>query len=91
MPGCGVHGIALHYLDDQTRSDRPVGRMQLVAKDAEIAANAILEAMTLSLIGGQRIETRRFGSFAINCHLPRAIPAYINDCASSTLGAMNTR
>ena len=38
----------------------------LVAKDAEIAVNAILEAMTTSLVKGGRIEIRGFGSFGIN-------------------------
>ncbi len=39
---------------------------QLVAKDAEIAVNAIFDAMTSSLVSGQRIEIRGFGSFNIN-------------------------
>jgi len=44
---------------------------QLVTKDAEAAVNAILEAMTMSLVSGQRIEVRGFGSFKINYHPPR--------------------
>jgi len=44
---------------------------QLVAKDAEIAVNAILEAMTTSLVKGGRIEIRGFGSFGINHRPPR--------------------
>ncbi|MFH1602979.1 MAG: integration host factor subunit beta [Pseudomonadota bacterium] len=39
---------------------------QLVAKDAEAAVNTILEEMTMSLVSGQRIEIRGFGSFKIN-------------------------
>ena len=39
---------------------------QLVAKDAEFAVNAILEAMITSLVKGQRIEVRGFGTFKIN-------------------------
>ena len=39
---------------------------QLVAKDAEFAVKAILEAMTMSLVKGQRIEIRGFGTFKIN-------------------------
>jgi len=39
---------------------------QLVAKDAETAVAAILDAMTSSLVTGQRIEIRGFGSFKIN-------------------------
>ena len=39
---------------------------QLVAKDAEIAVAGILGAMTMSLVSGQRIEIRGFGSFKIN-------------------------
>lgn len=44
---------------------------QLVAKDAEVAVNAILAAMSESLIGGQRIEIRGFGTFQINHRPPR--------------------
>ena len=44
---------------------------QLVAKDAELAANAILQAMTASLVNGQRIEIRGFGSFELNHRPPR--------------------
>ena len=44
---------------------------QLVAKDAELAVNAILEAMTTSLVNGRRIEIRGFGSFQINHRPPR--------------------
>jgi len=42
---------------------------QLVAKDAEVAVNTILGAMTMSLVKGRRIEIRGFGSFGIN-HRP---------------------
>ena len=38
---------------------------QLVAKDAEAAVKAILDAMTASLVTGRRIEIRGFGSFDI--------------------------
>jgi integration host factor, beta subunit len=44
---------------------------QLVAKDAEVAVKAILDAMTMSLVKGQRIEIRGFGSFGINYRPPR--------------------
>jgi integration host factor subunit beta len=44
---------------------------QLVAKDAEVAVNAILTAMITSLLSGQRIEIRGFGSFGINYRPPR--------------------
>ena len=44
---------------------------QLVAKDAEVAVNAILDAMTSSLVSGQRIEIRGFGSFGLNYRPPR--------------------
>ncbi len=39
---------------------------QLVAKDAEFAVKMILDAMTDSLVKGQRIEIRGFGSFGLN-------------------------
>jgi len=42
---------------------------QLVAKDAEFAVKMILDAMTHSLVHGQRIEIRGFGSFGLN-HRP---------------------
>ena len=44
---------------------------QLVAKDAEAAVKAILDAMTMNLVKGQRIEIRGFGSFGINYRPPR--------------------
>ena len=44
---------------------------QLVAKDADLAVKTILDAMTLSLSEGQRIEIRGFGSFNIRHHAPR--------------------
>ena len=44
---------------------------QLVAKDAEFAVNSILDAMTMSLVKGRRIEVRGFGSFEINHRPPR--------------------
>jgi integration host factor subunit beta len=44
---------------------------QLVAKDVEVAVAAILEAMTTSLVNGQRIEIRGFGTFKINFRPPR--------------------
>ena len=43
----------------------------LEAKDAEIAVNAIFDAMISSLASGQRIEIRGFGSFDINHRPPR--------------------
>ena len=39
---------------------------QLVAKDAEAAVNTILDAMSMSLVKGRRIEICGFGSFKIN-------------------------
>jgi len=43
----------------------------LVAKDAEFAVKTILDAMTHSLVKGQRIEIRGFGSFGLNYRPPR--------------------
>lgn len=45
---------------------------QLVAKDAEFAVKMILDAMTASLVRGQRIEIRGFGSFGLN-HRPARV------------------
>ncbi len=39
---------------------------QLVAKDAEFSVKMVLDAMTQSLVRGQRIEIRGFGSFGLN-------------------------
>lgn len=44
---------------------------QLVSKDAEVAVNSILAAMTASLASGERIEVRGFGTFTINHRSPR--------------------
>ena len=44
---------------------------QLVAKDAEAVVAAILDAMITSLVKGQRIEIRGFGSFELNHRPPR--------------------
>ena len=44
---------------------------QLIAKDAEVVVNAILEATSMSLATGRRIEMRGFGSFTINHRPPR--------------------
>ena len=45
---------------------------QLVAKDAEYAVKMILDAMTHSLVSGQRIEIWGFGSFGLN-HCPARV------------------
>ena len=45
---------------------------QLVAKDAEYAVKMILDAMTDSLVDGERIEIRGFGSFGLN-HRPARV------------------
>lgn len=44
---------------------------QLVAKDADLAVKVILDAMTVALTRGDRIEIRGFGSFALNYRPPR--------------------
>lgn len=44
---------------------------QLVAKDADLAVNVILEAMNDALVSGQRIEIRGFGSFSLKFRSPR--------------------
>ena len=44
---------------------------RLAARDADEAVNTILDAMTDALAGGQRIEIRGFGSFALNYRPPR--------------------
>ena len=43
----------------------------LVAADAELAVKTILDAMTKSLVEGERIEIRGFGSFSLNYRPPR--------------------
>jgi len=44
---------------------------QLVAADAEMAVKTILDAMVGSLVAGERIEIRGFGSFCLNFRPPR--------------------
>jgi integration host factor subunit beta len=44
---------------------------QLLAKDAELAVKVILDAMSISLSRGWRIEVRGFGSFGLNHRPPR--------------------
>ena len=44
---------------------------RLVSRDADEAVNTMLDAMTDALAGGQRIEIRGFGSFALNYRPPR--------------------
>jgi len=44
---------------------------QLVAKDADLAVNTILDAMSQALAEGHRIEIRGFGSFSLNKRPPR--------------------
>lgn len=44
---------------------------QLLAKDAELTVKTILDAMADALAGGQRIEIRGFGSFALSVRPPR--------------------
>ncbi len=44
---------------------------QLVAKDADLSVNVILDALAQSLAKGERIEIRGFGSFSLNYRPPR--------------------
>lgn len=41
------------------------------AKDAEAAVNALLEHMAESLMDGERVEVRGFGSFSLHYRRPR--------------------
>jgi integration host factor subunit beta len=43
----------------------------LVAADAELAVKTIIDAMVSSLVVGERIEIRGFGSFSLNFRPPR--------------------
>ena len=43
----------------------------LVMKDAEVVVQTILDVMCNSLIDGQRVEIRGFGSFDLHYRLPR--------------------
>jgi len=44
---------------------------QLAPKDAELAVKTMLDAMSLALAQGDRIEIRGFGSFGLNFRPPR--------------------
>ncbi len=58
-----------------TRSDLIVRLAErhplLLAKNAELAVKVILDAMSVSLSRGGRIEVRGFGSFGLNYRPPR--------------------
>ncbi len=43
----------------------------LAHKDVELAVKSLLEAMTMALSSGERIEIRGFGSFSLNYRPPR--------------------
>jgi integration host factor subunit beta len=43
----------------------------LVYKDVELAVKSLLEQMSKSLAGGERIEIRGFGSFSLHFRPPR--------------------
>lgn len=43
----------------------------LAAKDVEVIVNTIFDSMTQSLIQGDRIEIRGFGSFEVRVRSPR--------------------
>jgi integration host factor subunit beta len=44
---------------------------QLVSEDADYAVKMILDALSESLVKGDRIEIRGFGSFSLNYRPPR--------------------
>ena len=44
---------------------------QLMVKDAEDAVRTLLAAVTQTLVAGERVEIRGFGSFVINHRPPR--------------------
>jgi integration host factor subunit beta len=44
---------------------------QLAPKDAELAVKTMLDAMSITLAQGDRIEIRGFGSFGLNYRPPR--------------------
>lgn len=44
---------------------------QLAPKDAELAVKTMLDAMSIALAQGDRIEIRGFGSFGLNYRPPR--------------------
>ena len=46
-------------------------QQQLSAKDVELAVKAIIEQMSQTLAGGERIEIRGFGSFSLHYREPR--------------------
>ena len=53
-----IHRLAAHF-------------PQFTTKDTELAVKAILEALSNTLVKGDRIEIRGFGSFALNYRPPR--------------------
>jgi len=47
------------------------GQFQLPPRDIETSVNAVLEHMSNSLVDGDRIEIRGFGSFSLHYRVPR--------------------
>ena len=48
-----------------------LGQRHLTAKDVELAVKTIIDRMSETLAGGQRIEIRGFGSFSLHYRPPR--------------------
>ena len=71
MPRGVQDAFGLPNRNDQIRTTRKAGEplMQLIAKYVEFAVAAALDAVTTSLISGQRAEIRGFGTFKLNPHL----------------------
>lgn len=46
-------------------------QVQLSYRDVELAVKMLLEHMTMTLSGGERIEIRGFGSFSLHYRPPR--------------------
>jgi integration host factor subunit beta len=45
--------------------------LQLTKREAEMAVNAVFDAMTAALVNGDRIEIRGLGSFKVKDRMPR--------------------
>lgn len=47
------------------------GDLKLTKRNAEVAVNAVFDAMTAALVAGDRIEIRGLGSFKVKDRMPR--------------------
>ena len=71
LAGLLYRGIVLAMTKSELIDVMARKQKHLPAKDVELAVKHLLELMSSSLAGGQRIEIRGFGSFSLHFRPPR--------------------